>query len=829
MIEIKNLKKTYDKHTGNAHQVLHGMSFTLPDKGFVCILGQSGCGKTSLLNAIGGLDSFDSGNIITENTRITRSGSRKMEKERNANFGYIFQNYYLLSEHSVAYNVFLGMHSMPISKREKMQRVRVALQKVDMLRYRKRPVGQLSGGQQQRVAIARAIAKNPKVIFADEPTGNLDEANTMNICSILKELSKESLVVMVTHEERIAKFFADRIITIEDGHIVSDETEWERGVMDAGVKGAVYAGDYEESRTEEENISLRILHQADAAPVALTVITEKDRIIIKVNDPRVVLCSEDNLPPQLIEGQRPVLSTESFKEATKEGFALSRPAFTEKEKKGTGLGMRFLLREAKSLASSRRLGKVGMVVFIVLLSAMLSVSVADIITVSAINPENFITIDSHIVELVFARGDDLPAEEWSLDEYASIYINEMEKAGLDFDCIPGSGGRYFIYKDTTVPQLGELSMKMQFLNYVHIDRLDPSTLIAGRMPERSDEIVIDRWLIDHYLSGNGILQNIIPNREYFLGKTLISSSKSTFSPTVVGICDGGEPSMYLSTEALFSQTDGGTDLISFSEFCRITGYDVHDALQENECIVLADNAGLTYTAAIGKVKTVVFYPRKDFYILDAPTNLEGNISAKYVLADELIEDIYLATLHTNSEKTFIWCQDKEAVKEYISTNMPEALEGLLKVEYKDYWTEAYEEYQEKTTVKADARTIVTATVFALSLVMLYLMQRSKMNEHMDVIAVYRLLGVPKANLAFVFGVESITLTLKYALPTVFLTWLGINLFSSMGAIDFYMIFPLGAAALTLAAILVIRLLFSVLPVLRLLYYPPAKLASQHDF
>lgn len=827
MIEIKNLKKTYDKRTRNAHQVLHGMSFTLPDTGFVCILGQSGCGKTSLLNAIGGLDSFDSGNIITENTRITRSGSGKMEKERNAHFGYIFQNYYLLSEHSVAYNVYLGMHSMPISKKEKMQRVRVALEKVDMLRYRKRPVGQLSGGQQQRVAIARAIAKNPKVIFADEPTGNLDEANTMNICSILKELSKESLVVMVTHEERIAKFFADRIITIEDGRITSDQTEWQRGMMDAGVKGAIYTGDYEESQAEGENISLRILNQPDAAPVALTVIAEKDRIIIKTNDARVVLCSESNLPPQLIEGKRPVLSTQSFQETR---TFLSRPTEAQRDKKGKGLGLRFLLREAKSLVSSRRLGKAGMLLFIVLLSAMLSVSVADIITVSTIDPEDFITTDSHVLKLKFERGKKMPANETYILKYIKAYQEYMENSQLDFDYIIGNS-RYFVYEDSTVPQLGKLSMKLDFVNYAHIDRLDPSTIIHGRMPERSDEIVIDRWLIDHYLSQDGILQNIIPNAEYLLGKTL-QGNKSTFAPKIVGICDSGEPVMYMSTSALYSQTAGSVETMPFSDFVAITGYDTIESLGKNKagndhCIVLPDNAGVVFSTLVGTIRNIGS-PTRSIMIVDAPKNVGHGISAKYVLADEVIEEMYKTTLTSHTEFN-IWCADKEAMIAFLSLEMPEELKDVIVVQYEDQWNEAYREYEEKTTLKADARTIITATVFVLSLVMLYLMQRSKIHEHMDVIAVYRLLGVPKINLAFVFAVESITLTLKYALPTVFLTWLGINLLSSAGAIDLFMLFPLPAAVLTLLAILVIRVIFSVLPVLRLLYYPPAKLASQHDF
>ena len=252
MIKIENLKKTYDKGSRHAHEVLHGLSFELPDTGFVCILGASGCGKTSLLNAIGGLDLFDSGKIITERAKITRASSRIMERERNASFGYIFQNYYLLAEHSAAYNVYLGMHSMGLSRKEKLARVKDALERVDMLRYRKRPVGELSGGQMQRVAIARAIARRPRVIFADEPTGNLDEANTMNICSILKELSRESLVVMVTHEERIARFFADRIITLDEGRIESDVTEWDRGTIDAGAKDTVYTGDYVEEKLDAD-------------------------------------------------------------------------------------------------------------------------------------------------------------------------------------------------------------------------------------------------------------------------------------------------------------------------------------------------------------------------------------------------------------------------------------------------------------------------------------------------------------------------------------------------------------------------------------------------
>ena len=822
MIQVENLKKTYDKTSRHAHEVLHGMSFTLPDKGFVCILGPSGCGKTSLLNAIGGLDLFDSGIITTENTRITRSGSRKMEKERNANFGYIFQNYYLLSEHSAAYNVYLGMHSMSLSKKEKMKRVKNALEKVDMLRYRKRPVGQLSGGQQQRIAIARAIAKNPKVIFADEPTGNLDEANTLNICSILKNLSKESLVVMVTHEEHIANFFADRIITLEDGKIISDMTDWERGTLSAGEKGAVYSHEYEESTANTEQVSLRILHQKDASPVQLTVIAEADRIIIKTNDNRVVLCSAQNDAPLLIEGERPVLSSKSFT-----GTEQTPPKKeTDDSARGKrGLGFRFLLKEAKSLVSSRRLSQVGMLIFVVLLSVMLSISVADIITASHINPENFIKTDSHVLKLKFGRGENLPREELDYKKYIAQYMEKMSEV-VDFDYV-AEPGRYFLYQDDTVPQFGELSIKMQGANYANINRLNPSALIAGRMPQRFDEIVVDRWLLDKYLSTDGILQNIVPGREYFLDKTLISSNKSGFMPTIVGICDSGEPTMYLSTELLFIQTAGGMETMSFTEFCEVTGYDKLDKLEADECIVLADNAGVAFTNRIGQ-KYPLGQLGNMFLIKDAPTKVGHNITIKYVFSDETIEKLYRETITAYSEFV-IWCENKEDVLNYLYNSTPKELEGLLDIQYQDTYSQNYQEYQEKATIKADAKTIVTATVFLLSLVMLYLMQRSKINEHMDLIAVYRLLGVPKPSVLLIFAAESVATTLKFALPSVFLSWVAINLFSQMDAVDFYMLFPIEAAGLTLLAILAIRLIYSVLPVLRLLYQPPARLAAKHDF
>ena len=826
MINVENLKKTYDRRSKNAHEVLHGLSFTLPDTGFVCILGASGCGKTSLLNAIGGLDVYDSGTITTETAKITRPASPAMEKERNAAFGYIFQNYYLLSEHSVAYNVYIGLHSLPLSKKEKLARVKDALERVDMARYRKRPVGELSGGQQQRVAIARAIARRPRVIFADEPTGNLDESNTRNIMTILKELSRESLVVMVTHEERIARFFADRIITLEDGRIISDTSDWEREAMDGGAKNTIYAGDYKEKALSDHEISLRILTAEGVPPVALTVVAEADRIIIKVDDRRTVLCSETAAPPFLEEGKRPVLlaaeDTPTPKEIPTVGSLPTPPA------KRRGLEFGLLMKEARGLTPGRRLKGFGMAVFVILLSLMLSLAVSDVVTIAHIDPEDFIVTDPHSLCFTIDRGPELTGSKfvWSLAEYVADYMAYLESGDVDFDYIPASKTA-LKYRDDLIPQMDAQFLVFGKYSLAHLSRLDPETLIHGRMPERSDEIVVDRWVIDRLLSEDGIIQNVIPGREYLLGKAL-SMDKKTYAPVIVGICDSGAPSIYASTETLLAISPGGVEAMSLSEFKSLTGYSEIEDLGPEECIVLTDNAGGSYAEKVGGVMSL---RNGHIFTIKAAISRVADaygVTAKIIVADDALDTLYTSMIKL-SDSFDLWCADKEALLTHLDSPLPEELKGTLDIGVIDAYNTAMDEYRAEVRAKLDARTIVTAALFCLSVVMLYLMQRSVLRERMDLVAVYRLLGIPKRSLVTVFALESLISTLKFAVPTVLLTCLAVQFSARVDGLDTGMIFPLWAAGMTLPAIAIVRLLISILPALRLMRQPPARLAAKYDF
>ena len=211
MIKLENVNKYYNRYKKNEIHVINNTSLELGKTGLVALLGPSGCGKTTLLNAIGGLDKVTSGKIYIDGKKLPRN-TNKVDKIRNLNIGYIFQDYYLVDNLSVYDNVALSLKICGIKDKEEIKkRVDYVLEKVGMYRYRNRYANMLSGGERQRVGIARAIVKDPNIIIADEPTGNLDSRNTIEVMNIIKAISKDRLVVLVTHERELAEFYASRI------------------------------------------------------------------------------------------------------------------------------------------------------------------------------------------------------------------------------------------------------------------------------------------------------------------------------------------------------------------------------------------------------------------------------------------------------------------------------------------------------------------------------------------------------------------------------------------------------------------------------------------
>ncbi len=221
MITIKNLNKYYKSGQGTYH-ALSDINLTLPSKGMVFIVGKSGSGKSTLLNIIGGLDAYDSGELLIDDVNTKDFTKSDYNTYRNTYIGFIFQEFNVIKTLSIYDNIALSLELHHLNIKEHHEKIMEIIEQVGLKGKEKRLMNEISGGERQRVAIARALIKNPKVIIADEPTGNLDFKNRDTVMKLLQELSKNRLVLIVTHDREIANDYGDRLITIKDGKIVDD-------------------------------------------------------------------------------------------------------------------------------------------------------------------------------------------------------------------------------------------------------------------------------------------------------------------------------------------------------------------------------------------------------------------------------------------------------------------------------------------------------------------------------------------------------------------------------------------------------------------------------
>ncbi len=226
MLKLSNIVKTYDM-ANKPVQALKGVSIAFRPSEFVAILGQSGCGKTTLLNIIGGLDRYSSGDLIIRGKSTKQFKDRDWDTYRNHSVGFVFQSYNLIPHQSIRANVELALTLSGVKKAERRRRATEALTQVGLGDQVHKKPNQLSGGQMQRVAIARALVNDPEILLADEPTGALDSETSLQVMDLLKEIAKDRLVIMVTHNPDLAEQYATRIVRLLDGNIIGDSNPYE--------------------------------------------------------------------------------------------------------------------------------------------------------------------------------------------------------------------------------------------------------------------------------------------------------------------------------------------------------------------------------------------------------------------------------------------------------------------------------------------------------------------------------------------------------------------------------------------------------------------------
>lgn len=298
MISIKGLHKFFNKGKQNEIHVINNVTLDLPERGMTAIFGKSGCGKTTLLNVIGGLDGFAEGSITIEGRDIRKN----TDDIRNEYVGYIFQNYNLNKSESCFDNVADALRLCGMRDKDEIEkRVMAALRAVDMEKYAKRTPDTLSGGQQQRIAIARAIVKNPRIILADEPTGNLDEANTIMIMDLLRAISKEHLVLLVTHEASLVDYYCDTVIEISDGKIESVRENSRDGGYYSKDKTSIYLGDLEKQEFSHHGVHVEYYGKSSDTPIDIKVVNNGGKLYLQLDGAGVQII-DNSSEIKLVEG-----------------------------------------------------------------------------------------------------------------------------------------------------------------------------------------------------------------------------------------------------------------------------------------------------------------------------------------------------------------------------------------------------------------------------------------------------------------------------------------------------------------------------------------------
>ena len=280
MLSLRNIHKVYNTGNVNVH-ALKGVSVDFRKSEFVSVLGQSGCGKTTLLNIIGGLDRFSDGDLVINGKSTKQFTDRDWDTYRNHSVGFVFQSYNLIPHQTVLANVELALTLSGVKKAERRRRATEALEKVGLGDQLHKKPNQMSGGQMQRVAIARAIVNDPEILLADEPTGALDTQTSVQVMEILKEISKDRLIIMVTHNPELAKQYSSRIIRLLDGNVVDDSnpfTEEERERLNEEINSV---NEQKKSRKKQKSQRLKSMSMLTALSLSFNnLLTKKARTFL---------------------------------------------------------------------------------------------------------------------------------------------------------------------------------------------------------------------------------------------------------------------------------------------------------------------------------------------------------------------------------------------------------------------------------------------------------------------------------------------------------------------------------------------------------------------
>ena len=814
MIKIEKANKYFNKGKRNQIHVINNTTLEFGKTGLVALLGHSGSGKTTLLNSIGGLDKINKGKIYVNGQKITRRSSHKVDKIRNLNIGYIFQDYKLLDNMTVFENIAIVLKMIGIKdKNEIKKRVDYVLESVDMYRYRNRLASMLSGGERQRVGIARAIVKNPNIIIADEPTGNLDSKNSLEIMNIIKAISKDKLVILVTHEVELAKFYASRIIEIVDGKVEKDYENTEEKDLDYRLDNKIYLKDFEKiENIKQDNINLDIYKENEDS-LNLQIVIKNGNIYIKSNDKKIEVIDENSIV-ELVDDHYKKIDKTIF-----EQYNYNLDEITDKNIKTRYSSIysipRSIINGFKKILNYSVLKKILLIGFFI--SAMFVLyAISNIAGTLNTKDEDFISRNKNYLEVKLPR--------LNVDQFLEYEQNENINYILPGDSKVSFAIKFDDYYQTSKLD-GELAGSLSTINM-----LNQSDIVEGRLPQNEYEIVIDRMTVDKMLnSNNGISHAGIKNASQLLGKKVSIPNMEKFE--IVGIVDLKSPSIY-TNESVFNNI-----LCNTNQTENMAGIIIDTSEQEKsqENIINYELKLDTITLKKGRL------PENDYEVIvniSNQSNMKLNKKIKTTVNDteltvvgyydsETNDNSYLVNENTakyklisESQNLVIYPKDGAKVTNEFDEKYNLFVENTYENDKKAY-------LKEQSSSRKSA-IIFAGIILAISLVEIYLMMRSSFLSRIKEVGILRAIGVKKSDIYKMFVGETIAITTSVSmLGIIFMSYIlncliQIRQLSKMFIINFQVI------GLSILLIYAFNIIVGLLPLFRVLRKTPAQILSRHD-
>ena len=716
---------------------------------------------------------------------------------------------------SVFDNIAISLRMIGLkNKKEIAKRVSYVLEAVNMYRYRNRPAGMLSGGEKQRVAIARAIVKNPSIVIADEPTGNLDSKNSLEIMNIIKAISKEKLVILVTHEVDLAKFYATRVIELQDGKIVNDYENTSSESLEYRLDNKIYLKDFKDINNFKNNkINIDVYSDNENTNMDVKLVFKNNSIFIQAENKKVEVV-DDNSSIEFVNDHYKKIDKSIYE---KYKYNIEEIADNKYKVKYSSI---YGIMKSIKVGFNRILNYSVLKKFLLLgflASSMFVVySVCNIAGATDIRESDYITKDKNYLYVDSAKVN------------VKDYLKYEKLKNVDY-IVPGDTSVSFKIKMDTYYQVARNSYELRG-SLVDIGKINESSITSGKMPKNDYEIVIDKKVVDNMLADQFSTFKAmgINSAEDLLNKVVNIDEMKDF--TVVGIVDKLSPSIYVKKDLFINILNNMKQSDSLLGFYFDEDNNNKEAVIQDYTLYLDD-----ITLTKGKL------PKNDYEIIVNSLNSEEMKLNKTIDAKVNGKSLKVVGYYDSKTNKQEYLANNNTVKyNIISKNNGFTIYPKDKLNVLSEFQNKYDlniidiyERDKQSYIKGKHDEIVSSVIFAgvilaISLIEIYLMMRSSFLSRIKEVGVLRAIGIKRKDIYRMFLGETIAITTIASMPGIVLMTYILKQISKISYVNRMFIVNFKTVTISILIVYLFNIVVGLLPLFKVVRKTPARILARHD-